>query len=65
MNKFENNFMAAMLFVSKLLEEKGKHDNAKMLLFIASVDYTRPLEEIKEILKRYVIALEKKGTKHT
>jgi hypothetical protein len=64
MNKFENNFKASMFYLSKLLEEQGKYDDSKTLMFIATIDYSRPLEKIKEILKRYVIALEKRGTKN-
>ena len=61
MDEFEKNFKASMLYLSHLLEEQSKYDDAKMLMFIAAIDYSRPLEEIKEILKRYVITFEKKG----
>ena len=65
MNEFEKNFKASILYLSHLLEEQGKYDDAKMLMFVAAIDFSRPLEEIKEILKRYMITLEKKKTKHT
>lgn len=65
MNKAENNFKTSMLYLARLLEEQGKYNEVKMLLFIAAIDYTRPLNEIKGLLKRYVINLAEKGTSHT
>jgi hypothetical protein len=65
MGNVGNNFKSSMLFLSKLLEEQGKYDEAKMIMFIASIDYTRPFDEIKELLKRYVITLAEKKIKHT
>ncbi|UCE04858.1 MAG: hypothetical protein JSW07_14700 [bacterium] len=57
----ENNFKTSMLYLARLLEEQGKYDLAKMLMFIAAIDYSKPLDEIQELLKRYALSLAEKN----
>ena len=53
----EKNFKTSMLYLARLLEEQGKYDKAKMIMFVAAIDYSKSLDEIRELLKRYALSL--------
>lgn len=52
-----------MLYLERLLEEQGKYDEAKIIMFIAAIDYSKSLGEIQELLKRYALSLAEKKSK--